>query len=138
MCTIDNPSHKSLLYTKATKRKGDEIGCIKRLFSPENIPIMHLISQRHGLPAGQRDPVVLPSVGKQQEKKSICQETIANSTFEEVTINHRECWNSSSDLICYFHLSKLAGINIFQYNKHSLFLLFGFQSCIWELISIFH
>lgn len=36
------------------------------------------------------------------------------------------------------HLSKLAGINIFQYNKHSLFLLFGFQSCIWEWISIFH
>lgn len=76
----------------------------KQPFSPENIPIMHLISQRHGLSAGQRDPVVLPSAGKQQEKKkkSVCQETIANSTFEEVTINHRECRNLSSDLISYF------------------------------------
>lgn len=139
MRTIDNLTHTFLLYTKATKRKGDERGCIK-----QPIPRKYLHYVLNFIMAWavwtKRDPVVLPSVGKQHEKKK--------KVFVRKQLHTQHIWGSQNkpqrmlELIFwpYFllHLSKLTGVNIFQYNKRSLLLLFGFQSYIWEWISILH
>lgn len=126
MCTTDNLTHTFLLHTKATKRKGDENVCIKQTF-----PRKYLHCVLHFTKAWavwmKRDPV-LRSVGEQQEKKK--------NVFARKQLQAQHIWGSHSKpprmsqfifwFYFLFHLSELTGVNIFQYNKCSLVLLFRF------------
>lgn len=99
MCTTDNLTHMFLLYTKATRKKGDERDCIKQI-SPRKYPHYTLHFTKAWADWMKRDPV-LHSVGKQQEKRK--------NVFVRKQLQAQHIWGShnkwqrTSDFLMWFY-----------------------------------
>lgn len=138
MCTTDNLTHTFLLYTKATKRKGDERGCIEQLF-PRKYPHYALnFTKAWAVWRTER------SSGSTQCRYATRKEK--NQVFVRKQLQAQHIWgshnkpqsrNSSSDLNSYFIFQNYLVLTFFSIANVACFL-FGFQSYIWEWISIFH